>query len=555
MTLLIEVTLAPALAERAAVYDGPAQVVAQISGQVLGVASVLGVPTETEVRVVVDRAADRDLLAIRVGGKPCRFPRRLPSRASAAVRGAWPEHDDLADPDGWLATATHEEACQVVGICCAQALATTPSFLLIDDAVATYAKALSIADPGVRLVTEPNALAHVLRDVVDLRVGIGDVGRVAALLVETDDMDDLAQRTELLVGALADDTVGVLVPGPVAQKLGVGDSDDPDDLLGFVASGLFEETGLVLPRLVIEDSDGLPDGTFAVRINNLTTLPFPLVPPDSCLVNDTPAGLRLMGRNGRPATIPGAEKPGALAPLADSLLLEGAGLTTWTTAGHVCLQVAVEVRRHIAAVVSQDRIFAQLDILERSNPELVPAARGQIAPAVLTRLVRRLAQDHVPLRHLPTLLERLVDLPAIDLGWERYSVVDDPVPSPRADDEPPPDYDRIEQFVRTGLRHHIADHAARGGVVVAYLLDHHLEAQLAAVQLTEDVEWLALVALRDELRRLPITAATPVVLTSREVRARLQVLTRSTHPTLIVLAHDDLPSDAVVRPVARIIAG
>ena len=430
MTLLVEVTVAPALAERATVDGDDAMLATGVREQVLETASALGIPSEIEVRVVTDHPVDSDLLVIRVDGKPCRFHRRLPSRAAAALRGAWPPFDDLADPIGWLVDTTPDEACQVVGRCCAQAVAATPSILLTDEAVAAYAQALATASPDGLVVIEPAALAGLLRDVVDLRIGIGDVDRVAALLTETDDIDDVAQRTELLVAALAADTVGVLVPGAVAAQLGVCDTDDPDDLLGFVASGLLEETGLVVPRLVLEESAGLPVGTFAVRINDLTTLPSPLIPLDSCLVNDTPERLSLIGCDARPATIPGQNKPGAIAPLVESARLEDTGLTTWTTSGHVCLQLAVELRHALASVVSQDRLFAQLDILELTNPELVPAARSQLAPAELTRLVRRLVADRVPLRHLPTLLERLVDLPADDLGWERYAVIDDPVLSP-----------------------------------------------------------------------------------------------------------------------------
>ena len=514
-------------------------------------ASALGIPSEVDVRVATDEVADSDMLVVRVDGRRVRLPRRLPSRAAAALRGAWPDHDDLEDPDGWLVSTTPDEASLVVGMCCAQALAAAPSTLLTNKAVAAYAQALASASPA-GLVVEPTALARLLRDLVDLRIGVGDVDRVAALLVETDDMDDLAQRTELLVAALASDTIGVLVPAPVAAQLGVGDTDDPDDLLGFVASGLFEETGLVMPRLVLEDSDGLPEGTFAIRINDLTTMPCPLVPLDSCLVNDTPARLSLMGCDARPATVPGPDKPGAIAPLAESSWMEDAGLTTWTTSGHVCLQVATELRQALASIVSQDRLFAQLDTLELTNPELVPAARSQLQPAALTRLVRHLAQDRVPMRHLPTLLERLVDLPADHLGWERYAVVDDPVCSPRPKHEPPPDYDRIQQFVRTGLRYEIVDQAARGGVLVVYLLHHELEARISAPELTEEVEELALAALRGELRHLPSTATTPVVLTTSHARTRLQALTRAALPPITVLAHDDLPPETVVQPVARV---
>ena len=290
----------------------------------------------------------------------------------------------------------------------------------------------------------------------------------------------------------------------------------------------------------------------AVRINDLTTMPCPLVPPDSCLVNDTPERLRLMDCEARPATVLGTDQPGAMVALADQARLEAAGLTTWTTSGHVCLQVAVELRRHLASMVSQDRLFAQLDIVELTYPELVPAARSQLPPAELTRLVRRLAQDRVPLSNLPVLLERLVDLPADDLGWQRYTVLDDPVRSPRAEHEPPPGHDRVEQFVRTGLRHHIAEQSSRGGVLVAYLLDHELEARISAPVLTVEVEELVLAALRDELRHLPSTATTPVLLTSGHARPRLQALTRTVLPAITVLAHDDLPPETVVQPVARI---
>ena len=80
MTLLVEVTVAPALAERAAVDDDHALLATVIRVRLLEMASALGISSEIEVRVVTDRAVDSDLLVVRVDGKPCRFPRRLPSR-------------------------------------------------------------------------------------------------------------------------------------------------------------------------------------------------------------------------------------------------------------------------------------------------------------------------------------------------------------------------------------------------------------------------------------------------------------------------------------------
>jgi flagellar biosynthesis component FlhA len=472
--------------------------------------------------------------------------------AHNALSGEWPESDQSSL--AWaFPTDANGKLPELLALICCEAIRIQPSVLLTGEVIRAYSDRLVHAIPEVGTAIKDDAwLEEVLKRIVDLGIGISDLPRVGRSIREHEG-SSACETAEAIIGELASETIGLIAPEEIWPELGSGDLNNPEDLVTFVQTGMLEETGIVLPRVVLEHGDQLPARTFAIRLNDLTSLPTALLPPDICLVNDTSENLQLLGESARPAINPATGQPASLAPLSSRERLEAAGLTTWSRAGHVILQLAATVRRHLHTLVSQDRMLAQLDILEELFPAVVRAARAQLSPAELAALLRKLAGNGVPLRDLVPVLERVVDLPIVELNSARYWLLNDPVYSTIGDSARTPRHDPQETFVRAGLRNQIAQRfASEPGTLVAYLLDANLEKMASESNLSESDENRILDAIARELRLLPKTASVPVILTTANVRGPLQQLVRASHPLLVVLAYQDLPASIAVQPVARI---
>lgn len=562
--LPVEVQLSGTLASALSGDDAEACIARAVTVNLAGVAARLGVPAKIDTRVIRDdsqttnaKGPARDVLRLHVDGVRCRFAARLPWLARFGLTGTWPEWDALPADDPWTIDLAADGLVDLVGVICAEAVKLRPSVLLNAAAVSVYMRDVARAVPGAaELSASSEWVGEILCGVLDQRISIADTARIGTLLCSAEG-ESSAQIAELAIADLARDTVGVMVGNEIGVAIGSGDFGDPDDLLAWTAKGLFEETGIVFPRILVEPPTGIPEGTFAIRINDLAVLPSPLPPSGMILVNETPERLTPFVDTVLAALNPATGMPNAMAPLSAQATLEAAGYTTWTQSGYVILQLAAHLRRHIAAVVTQDQVLGQLEALEPTWPAVVRAARARLQPAALTSLLRRLAADGVPVRHLPAVLERVVDLPALELGLSRYAVLTDPVPSPKP--EPPSlprEFDVAESFVRTGLGYYIAQAAAPyPGTIVAYLVSPDIEQTLVNPARSEADEDMVLSAFDCELANLPTTARIPVVLTSKYARTAMRRLLQASHPQLFVIAHEDLPPRVVVQPIARISTG
>jgi hypothetical protein len=546
-----------------------------VQARLAEVAATLGIPTT----VTADLAASADAttpagdasgavgesgqidgsatggLVLHVDGVRCRYPVELPRLARFALEGRLPDEPRLASPDPWLTEiGPPEDLVGVVATVCAEAVKLRPSVLLSDAASDAYlaAAAGDIGPPG-SLQGGRSWVGGTLGAVLEQGLSIADTARVGALLHSADGTS-VHQASELMIAELSRHTAGILLDDEAARALGTGDFADPDDLLAQAAVGLFEGTGVVFPRVSVEPPTGIPPGTFAIRVNDLVTLPTPLPPDDLVMVNDTAERIRLVVDSAQPAINPATDQPGAMVAATAREILDLAGYTTWDRAGYVILHLAACLRRRVGSIITQDLVLAQLEALEPGWPAVVRAARARLQPAELTGLIRALGRDGIAIRPLPVVLERIADLPAARLSSDKYAVVADPVQSPiRKPPTTPPDYDIDESFVRTGLGGYIADVAgASTGCVVVYLLSPAIETLLVDPTRSEADEDQILSAIAAELAELPPTARTPSLLTTRYARATLSRLLRTTFPRLRVLAHDDLPARVAVQPIARI---
>lgn len=532
-----------------------------VEGAIAAIARALGVPvsplvTVAEVPIVGSDATDGagpepPTIAVHVDGRRCRFPEKAPWVAAAALSGHWPDRDPHST--SWRERTLPD--CPIpslVGAVCGEAVRLTPSSLLTPAAVRHYMAALLGAQPSLAAsIAEATWLAEVLSEVLDLGISIGDVAGVARLLTE---LGPTSRRVavETLVDDFRRDTVGLLISEDLWSELGTGDPTDDDDLRAVVERDVLDTTGIVTAPMVREDPSVLPPGTFALRVNELVGSPQLLLPPATCLVDDDGDLMSMMGVDARRVLDPVMNRPLVLVHDADREMLETLDLTTWTAPAYVSARLMTMLTHEGWRMVSQELTVALLDLQAESTPELVRAARSQLAQAELTWTLRSLAADGIPLRDLVPVLERVVDLPAAHLGQNAFAVLSDPVHGwAEPDGAWGPDGDL--QFLRTGLRHQIAErNTTDPGVLVVYLLDGDLETVVRDPERSEADEDRVIGAIEAQIALLPTRTLTPVLLTRSDVRPPLLELLRHCHPELAVVAAEDLPAALAVQPVDRI---
>lgn len=545
---------------------------------VVDVRILAGLPPET--------ASPENWIQLRVAGTRCRYPAELLSHLAAAMEGRvaervspplpedWTRPDDVAPADTQQSPAvsvpsgkpsspdrtsfSERRAALLIGMTCAEAVKLRPSVLLAPELVQKYARNLRGRVPDRPAgVTSPEWLAHVLGGVLDLGIGVGDQTLVAKILVEGEESRPCDAR-ESLISALSAESVEVLVPEAIAALLGTGEVGDEGDLLAYVAGAMLDENGVLIPAFrVASPPKGLPAGCFAFRLNSLLTSPMALLAPDDILVNDTPERLALRGVSARPAVNPDTGTSAALVAAADQSRMEADGLTAWNQAGHVLLCLAHVLRTRAGWLIHQDKTQAQLDVLADLMPALVGAVRSSLRPAELTALLRALAADKVSLRNLPPVLERVVDSAYGHSSTSRIEVLGDPVSAVLtargAVAEGDPAW--LEAFVRTGLRHTIADHRTRhSGTLAVHLLDPELE-RLLRTDGDEQRDNQVIAVIGAESRKVSKTAQMPYILTADDVRPVLRSVVACVLPRLGIVGYGDLPPDLNIQPVSWIALG
>ncbi len=301
---------------------------------------------------------------------------------------------------------------------------------------------------------------------------------------------------------------------------------------------LFEEKGLWYPPFHFIVDDEMRPGTFAFRINHLTTLPMVGLTRDQCLVNDTSKHLAKADPAVRadPATTPASRAPGAIVSATLAPSLEAKGLTTWTQATHWALCLADALRRFGPCLIDRRITERHLAAWDVASPKLTAAVRSRFSEAAMTRIMRGLLAEAVPIRNLRAILESLLDC------------------------DPTSGFELALAHVRRALRKQLAAVFSGGTMdLVVYLAEPELE-ELACRQATasprdERAEDAILGALRremDNLRDNFPTASRPHLLVVPESRSAVRDVIALEFPRVAVLSCAELPGQLNLQPVARL---
>jgi type III secretion protein V len=303
----------------------------------------------------------------------------------------------------------------------------------------------------------------------------------------------------------ADGTSPMLVPIAIKLSPTLAESILPkqgpsrlvSELLPALQETFFQETGIVLPTTRVDGDDaGLASGDYAIRLQEIP------VAHGNVFANGDLAR----------ASLPTPEE---------------------VIAAHLlCV-----LRQHGYVFVGIQETQAMLEGLRRTHPHLVREVVPQlVSPVLLADILQRLAREGISLRHLVEILEVLAK---------------------RAGGEP--DAAALAEDIRRALRRHITYKFSNpDGSVAVFFLDSMIEETMReAIHKTATSAHLALEPeLSNDIVRAVKNAvadvASPVLLTTGDIRRHLRGLLEAEQPQVAVLAYQELTPEVKLQTLGRI---
>jgi type III secretion protein V len=417
-------------------------------------------------------------------------------------------------------------------------------------------------DIGRQILAQPKALAiaAVLLGLLAIVPGLptapfavlgGVLGLVAYRIIQLDRL--AARRTSVTgVSTMAAELRGdgLEVPSPRLLPIAIDLSsvlsrsllppEGPDrmqrDLLPAARERFFSETGIPLPAVCVRpDAVGIPAGAYVLSLQEVPVAQGEVVPSGG-LALDTIDHLRGLGVAALPATHPEG-RPAAWIPAGELAAARLRGVPTLAPEEVIVLHLLQVLHRYGHEFVGIQETQSLLDQLARTHPALVREVVPKIvSPALLTEVLRRLAEESVSLRGLREILGALA---------ERAPVDSDPV--------------TLTEHVREALRRQITfAHAGGSGVLGVYFLDPMIEDTVReAIQRTAGGSTLALEPelasdIVKAVSRAVADTAAPVIVTAADIRCHVRRLVDTEHPKLTVLSYQEIDPDVKLQSLGRI---
>jgi hypothetical protein len=490
-------------------------------------------------------------MRLSVHGRRARFPDELLRFVHSYVNGALPKPEvELTDLFRSLTNACANDLAapslvEFFSLTCVEVLKRQPEILFEKPQADAYGASLPPPmGAAARTVSPPASpfLLSVLKEALRLKLSIADRQKVASVLhkgwAAGRAIEDISED---LIAELSPGVLEIQFTQDLLRQMTVDWEETSLELFPFLRDGMFEELGMTYPQFRFVLEERLKPNSFALKVNHLPTLAFHGLRGTECLANDTADRVKVsLDVDPTPTINPATGQPASIIDRAEQRRAEEQGLTTWNQIQFLILCLAERLRKHGFCLVHRSAVQEQLSQLERAFPSLVKAARSRVSDERITRILRELIREEVSIRNLRGILEHLLDYDLLTEASKRNSR--DELTGPLS-------------FVRAALRRQIGHKAGRSvQTIVVYLVDQHIE-QLAAEQPSLALSTRAdeiLEAFWTEFRHLPPTAMVPNVLTSSQARPILHEIIALEFPRISVIAHEELPPDATVQPVARI---
>ncbi len=373
------------------------------------------------------------------------------------------------------------------------------------------------------------------------RKGFGDLDEAEEEAVEEIEREakEGARQARALIPAVT----------PLSLELGQGLSGSLADerikwlreTIPSMREGIFFERGVKIPGIRVRTSStGCRSDEMVVKLDEVPICRTS-VAIGHRLVNEAPEGLEVFGVEATEARHPVNGAKMAWVKAEDESVVDEAGFAVWDEAEYIVLELTAALKDEAHEFVGLQSVKQMLDQLEGPYPaavqEVVPKLLGL---QELTEILRRLAEDGLSLRYLPSILDTLAD----QARMEKNPVV-------------------LTEAVRRGLCKYITHrYAGSDGSVLVYLVGQEIEATIKdAVQMTETGSYLALApeesraimgAVRKAIARDIDGGKSPILLTDQKVRRYLQKLVGMEFKGVTVLAYQELDPALQIHPLGRV---
>ena len=520
----------------------------------------LGVPGVVNVELgVCSTHRQERRICVMIAGREARYSDALLERATSYAMdvplGVASDQEMTAWFQQQVAAAPGESAlADLVAALASEIIEQAPSILLGPAQLEAYYAVLrslpSQTDPAPRLPIE--MVDRVARDLLDQKIGIGNTQVIADIITNGLNLGRaIHEICEEAIAALRPLHATIYIAADLLRRLTMTSVGPTSVTFATMRDGLFYELGARLPNLMFETQDDLRPNSFALRINDVVTLPKVSIGPDQLLVNSRPDELQDRGIHAIGATQPYSGSRAAIVDVADLEATSATGATTYDAWEYLVLCISGEMRRNAAVLFDRDDCEWMLNFLESAFPELVKAVRARYTTEQITRTLRALIAEDISIRNARAIMEAMLDFDFIVTDPAKYIVFDDRLPVvDAAAADAGADVRPLVDFVRMCLKRPISHKYTRGSnTLTVYLLDPSMEREFSA-PLSVDREQALLNTIRENVGT-PGTDA-PAILTGVDVRAAVRRLIATEYPQLPVLAYQELAPELNIQPIARI---
>ncbi|MEN6626537.1 MAG: flagellar biosynthesis protein FlhA [Candidatus Sumerlaeia bacterium] len=318
--------------------------------------------------------------------------------------------------------------------------------------------------------------------------------------------------------------------------IGLVDQEQKGDLLDRIRSlrrQLAQEWGFVIPPVHIRDNLDFKPTSYAFLIKGCIVASADLKQGHlMAMAADDNNGSEL---GGIPTTEPAFGLPAVWIPEAKREQAQALGYTVVDASTIIIAHLAEVLKNHAQELLTRQETQALIDALNKKYPKVVEGVIPEILPlGLIQRVLQNLLAEHVSVRDFLTIIETMT---------EKAPTIKDP--------------DLLTEYVRQSLARHITkpylDELGRLRVMmldreVEEMLMRHTRMSEAGMQLTLDPESAQriLTSLEQASESWQLTQGTPILTCLPACRAPLRKLVEKFLPSLVILSHNEIPSNVRV---------
>jgi len=536
----IELELEPSLGRFCAADGSKARKLrSNLLGYVNGLLLDLGIPASASlVMGVGDEKTDWSLNSFRIwiDGNSCRL--RIPTKLSQRAQAA-----ELR----WSV---------------AEAIYRNRELLLTLDLCARTREMWAAEDGATRVSSlSPEAFRELLVKLVCRNFSVDRARDLTPTECSLDDLFEDGLSCEAAISVFV--SAAQSAAGPVERLQSPADDMPFEEIAELMRDGLFTELGLILPKVTCRRDDTLRDGEFRIKLNDAGLPAFVGLRQNEALVNCSDEELSRIKLKGKRAVNPANGKECALVQGGKDVvqLCRGQNWGTWGTASFIVRWLSAEVRKQAGAFLNCEVVQWQLSLLREVLPALVEDLLRRFDVSTLTRILRDLLDEQVPIKDYRTILEGLLAIDGtIDVDESRYVVFYPqtanlcPVTKGKTVDEL--GIENYADFARISLKRHISSRCSDAAKnIFAFVLDPEVMMRLersADERLTNDERDRLVKAILKAITNSPPTPVAPVLWTTLEVRRTLRRLVQKEFPNLTVVSQQMISRDRKFNQMALV---